>query len=163
MNQPNNLIIYSRVSKIHPSSCLLVTLPEQGETVPPYCLTSLASNQKTHTLCLLCSTLTDTCDSQRQKPDFNIQTWILIEFSIRAGQIRGHRQIFQQHGWKQSLFFSQSSFEVHYFHQISSQAFVVCFRFISFLSLSLSFFFFLMWAGMSHEKIKASIKYITKP
>lgn len=159
MNQPNKVIIYSRVSQIHPSRCLLVTLPAQGETVPPCCLTSLASTQKTHTLCLLCSTLTDTCDSQRQKSDFNIQTWILIEFSIRAGHIRGHRQIFQQHGWKQSIFLSIQLWGSLFPPDIKPS---LCSVF-SFYFFPLSLSFFLMWAGISHEKIKASIKYITKP
>lgn len=81
MNQPNNLIIYPRVSKnIHfqlpPSHP-----PSTRRNGPTCCLASLASNQKTHTLCLLCSTLIDTCDSQRQKSDFNIQT---CEYSLNS-------------------------------------------------------------------------------
>lgn len=56
----------------------------------------------------------DTCISQRQKSDFNSQHGILTELSMMAGKMRGYRQILQQCGWKQSLFFSNSEpgFEV---------------------------------------------------
>lgn len=74
---------------------------------------SLLLIQETHTWPRLCSILIDTCISQRQKTDLNIQTWILIEFNTHWNE-RIQAKFLQQGGWKQSLVFSNtwSSFEV---------------------------------------------------